>query len=371
MKKTLLFLIAFAFFFNQSCKDAQWVLKQKDKNVKYAYLQKFYNKGNHVDAVPIIEDLMSQYKGTDTAERLYFMLAESYFYSKEYMISAYHFKNFVELYPRSYKAEVASFKIAECYKSEIPRLELQQGDTEKAIEYYTKFLTDYPKSAMVELAEEHLNQLKRIIERKALDAANLYYKTGNYRAAAVTYKNVLTQYPSIGEYEDLSYKVSMSYYKFAEKSILTKQADRFETALDEGNLFINRFPTSKYVNEVKTMVSNCKVQILETALKNAMNYFIVSERPLYFHQALGLYSDFGPEIKLKPTSIQNYEDKCYLGILKSYYLQLEDAQGKDSKAASYQSFVTNYYQIITKFKSKSLELIQAEELFKKAEQIKS
>ena len=58
-------------------------------------------------------------------------------------------------------------------------------------------------------------------------------------------------------------------------------------------------------------------------------------------------------------------------IIKSYYLQLEDAQGKEAKATNYQSFVTNYYQFITKFKSKSLELNQAEELFRKAEQIKS
>ncbi len=366
--KNILISFSFVLLMLASCKDAQWVMKQTDKNVKYAYAQKFYQKGKFIDAVPVIEDLLSYYKGNDTAEQLYFMLAETYYQNKEYMIAAYHYRTFRDLYPRSYKTEVASFKIADCYKREIPRIDLEQTDTEKAIEYYNRFIAEYPKSAMVEVAYEHIKELRRILELKALEAANLYYKTGNYRAAAVTYKNVVTQYPNIREYEDLMYKSSMSYFKFAEKSIITKQTDRYEKALNEGQNFVNRYPESKYVNEIKEMVETSKVKILEAALKNANSYYVLTERPLYYNQSIGLFDEFSPEIKKLPSSLMNYKDKCYIGILRTYFYILEDSKDVAVRTENYKYFMDSYYGFITKFKSRSEELYEAEELFKKVNQ---
>ena len=352
----------------QSCKDSQWVIKQKSKELKYSYAQKYYNKQKFVEAIPVIEDVMSYYKGTDTAESLYFMLAECYFHGKEYMVAAYHLKSFRDLYPKSYKSEVASFKIAECYKKSIPRLELEQTDTEKAINYYNSFLSEYPQSAMSELAESHIKELKRILELKALDAANLYYRTGNYRAAATTYKNVINQYPNIAEYEELMYKVGMSFYKFAEQSITTKQSSRYETALNECQNFINRFPNSKHASEVKLVLNDSKAKILESALKNANTYYNVLERPLYYTQALELFEEFSPEIKKLPPSLDGFKNRCYVGILKSYFIAMEDTKEASLRTEYYQLFLENYYKTISKFTSKSEELNEAEELFKKINQ---
>lgn len=368
MKKYILSIL-FGSLLLQSCKDAQWVIKQKSKEVKYSYAQRYYAKQRYGDAIPVIEDLMSYYKGSDTSENLYFMLAECHFLGKEYMVAAYHFKAFRDLYPRSYKSEVASYKIAECYKKSIPRLELEQTDTEKALNYFNSFLSEYPKSAMVELAEKQVAELRRILELKALDAANLYYKTGNYRAAATTYKIVVNQYPNIAEYEELMYKVGMSYYKFAEQSITTKQSTRYETALNECQNFLNRFPTSKHSKEVQLVADDSKMKILESALRNANSYYVLLERPLYFNQALELYEEFAPEIKKFPPSITNYKNKCYIGILKAYYFALDETKDSKLRTEYYNTFLENYYKTIVKFSSRSEELNEAEELFKKINQI--
>jgi outer membrane protein assembly factor BamD len=327
----------------------------------------WYMKKKHYEVIPVIEDLMPYYKGSDTAERLYFMLADCYFFNKEYMVAAYHFKTFRDLYPRSYKAEVAAYKIAECYRSDVPRIELEQTDTEKAIEYYKNFLSEYPKSGMAELASDQIIKLKRNLELKALSAADLYFHTQNYRAAAVTYKNVVTQYPSIKEYENLMYKIVYSYYMFAEKSILTKQSDRYEKAMSEGQNFLNRFPDSKYLAEIKSIVDKSKINILESSLKNAMSYYIIDERPLYFNQALDLFNEFSPEMKSIPESLSNYKNKCYLGVIKSQYIVLEEQRTDADKKLKYQLFIDNYYKTIDKF-TKGDELYEAEELFKKANQ---
>lgn len=367
MQKTL-FLLSFIFLvLITGCHDSQYVIKQTDKNLKYKYAVDWYMKKKHYEVIPIIEDLMPYYKGSDTAERLYFMLADCYFFNKEYMVAAYHFKTFRDLYPRSYKAEVAAYKVAECYKSDIARIELEQTTTEKAIDYYKIFISEYPKSPMVELASENIDKLKRNIEQKALSAADLYYKTQNYRAAAVTYKNVAAQYPNIKEYEQLMYRIVHSYYMFAEKSIMTKQSERYETAMNEGQNFINRFAESKFTPEVKMIVDDSKVKILTSALLNAQNYYIVDERPLYFNQALELFTEFSPDIKVIPNSLSNFKDKCYLGILKSQFIILEEVKQGTDRKTQYKEFIDNYYKYIDKF-SKGIELNEAEELYKKANQ---
>jgi outer membrane protein assembly factor BamD len=352
-----------------SCKDAQYVMRQSDKNLKYQYAMNWYMNKKYMEAIPVIENVMPNFKGSDTATNLYFMLADCYFLNKEYMVAAYHFKTFRDIYPKSYKAEVAAFKIAECYKNEIPRIELEQTDNEKAINYYRAFIAEYPKSPMVDLADNEIQKLNTNLEKKALLAADLYYNTKNYRAAAVTYKNVLAKYPKIKAYEDLFYKIGISYYKFAEKSIITKQAERYETALKECQNFLNRFPTSKYSEELRSIQDQCRVNILVSSLKNASNYYLIEERPLYFNQSLELYDEYLADIKVLPGHLSFYKDKCYLGIIESHYVLLDGIKDKTIREERYNIFKENYHRLIDKFAANSPELRLAEEIYNKANQI--
>lgn len=369
MVKNQLFLVALLISFVMSCKDSQYVMRQSDKNVKYKYAMDWYMSKKYLEAIPVIENIMPNFKGSDTAANLYFMLADCYYLNKEYMVAAYHFKTFRDIYPRSYKAEVAAFKIAECYKNEIPRLELEQTDNEKAINYYKAFKAEYPNSPMVELASSEIEKLNSNLEKKALMAADLYFKTSNFRAAAVTYKNVLNRFPKIKSYENLYYKIGYSYFRFAEKSITSKQAERYETALNECQNFVNRFPNSKYATELSLIQEKCRVSILISSFKNANSYYLIEDRPLYYNQSLELYDEFAPEIKALPKDLDHYKDKCYLGIIESYYFLLDGVKDKTLLAERHNIFKENYYKLIDKFNANSQELRQAEEIFAKVNQI--
>lgn len=371
MKKIAVLIILYTLTTLSSCKDAMYVMKSPNKHYKYAMAMKWNKEENYVQSIPVIENLLADYKGTDTGEQLYFILAESYFKNKDYIVAAYHYKTFKDLYSRNPNAELASMRLADCYKNEVPRLELEQSDTEKAIEYYNVFLSEYPNSSYTEQALTNLKSLKRRLELKALDAANLYYKTGNYRAAAVTYKNVLNKFPEIEEYEFLMYKITKSYYKFAEQSILSKQSNRYETTLNEGISFINRFPNSKYKAEILLDIENSKVKVLESALHHAHSYYKVEERPLYYNEAISLYNELIPEIKVKPSSITNYLDQCYLGILNSSFILIEETRDLSLRTQQLQLFKINYTKYINQFSKNSVELKSAEELYLKINQIKS
>jgi outer membrane protein assembly factor BamD len=369
MLKNYLLVFCFALLVLNSCKDAQYVMRQTDRNLKYKYAMDWYMNKKYLEAIPVIENVMPSFKGTDTATNLYFMLADCYFLNKEYMVAAYHFKTFRDIYPKSYKAEVAAFKIAECYKNEIPRLELEQTDNEKAINYYRAFVAEYPLSPMVELANSEIEKLNVNLENKALMAADLYFNTKNYRAAAVTYKNVLAKYPKVKAYEDLFYKIGFSYFKFAEKSIVSKQAERYETALKECNNFLTRFPNSKFGEEVRKIQDECRVNILISSLKNANSHYSIEDRPLYFNQSIELFDEYSTDINVLPSELYFYKDKCYLGIIESYYILIDGVKDKSIREERYNLFKDNYYNLIDKFAAKSQELRQAEEIFNKVNQI--
>ena len=100
-----------------------------------------------------------------------------------------------------------------------------------------------------------MNQLKRNLEVKALMSADLYYKTQNYRAASYTYKNVVNQFPEIKEFEEIYYKIVVSNYNFAKKSILKKQPERFETTINEAQSFLSRFQKSKHRKEIAEIMN--------------------------------------------------------------------------------------------------------------------
>lgn len=371
MRKIYLILIISTFALLHSCVDSQRVLKSPDRNYKFAMANKWFNQKKFFEAVPVIEDLIGIYKGTDTAQMLYLMLADCYFLNKEYTVAAYHYKTYKDLYSKTPQAELASFRLAECYEKQVPRIELEQRDTEKAIEYYSNFISEYPNSAKIEEAYNNSKKMKRILELKALQAADLYYKTSNYRAAAVTYKNVANKYPEIAEYEYLYYRIVKSNYKFAEQSILKKQAERYEATMNEAQAFMNRFPKSKHLTEIKEVYASSQLEWAKTSLKYAQNHFPLDERIIYFSDAMSIFNSIVIEVEKKPEWFNTFLDECYLGILRSYFFIAEETKDDIERQTSKTLFLENYYKYIDKFTIKSKELMKAEEMYKKINQSNS
>jgi outer membrane protein assembly factor BamD len=84
-----------------------------------------------------------------------------------------------------------------------------------------------------------------------LRAADLYYKVGQYRAAAISYDNLLNSYPESAAAETYKLQAIKSYYKFAQLSVPDKQLERFEKVINEFEDFSDRFPESKLRNEAE------------------------------------------------------------------------------------------------------------------------
>ena len=95
--------------------------------------------------------------------------------------------------------------------------------------------------------------LNERLDRKALEAAKLYYKMENYKSSRIAFRNILKNDPENIYREDILYYTAMSSYKYALLSVTAKQKERYLTFVDDYLNFISEIPESSYRRELDVM----------------------------------------------------------------------------------------------------------------------
>ena len=95
--------------------------------------------------------------------------------------------------------------------------------------------------------------LNERLDKKAYEAARLYYKMENYKSARVAFRNVLKDDADNIYREDILYYIAMSSYNYAHMSIPEKQKERYLTFVDDYLNFIGEIPQSHYRKELDTV----------------------------------------------------------------------------------------------------------------------
>ena len=249
IRTTLVFiLLVFAL---TSCSKYGKVMKSKDTAYKLSVADKLYSEKKYRIAQQLYEELYPIYKGSDKFEELYYRDAFCFYYLKEYKDAENFFKGFLEVFPNSSKAEEVDFMHALCYYKQVPKVELDQTNTTKSIGVMQTFINTHPGSARIKEATEIIDKIRIKLELKQLRGADLYYKVGQYRAAAISYANLLGDYPESQSGDFYKLKSVISYYKYAKLSIIDKQTERFEKVVTEYQDFADRFPQSKLLKEAQ------------------------------------------------------------------------------------------------------------------------
>jgi outer membrane protein assembly factor BamD len=95
-----------------------------------------------------------------------------------------------------------------------------------------------------------LVELGERLDRKAYEAAKLYYKMEDYLAARVAFRNVLKDDAENIYREDILYYIAMSSYKYAYLSVPAKQKERYLAFMDDYFNFVGEMPESSYRKEL-------------------------------------------------------------------------------------------------------------------------
>lgn len=242
------------------CSEYQEIIKSDDYNLKMQKAKQYYEAGQYYRAQPLFEELVDYYKGTKEMEDIYYYYAYTYYQQGEYLVAAYHFKNFASTYPANPKAEECLFMNAKCYYQISPDVELEQSYTEKAITELQLFVNEYPSSKYVVDANQMIDDMRGKLEMKSFLGAELYFRMGKYKAAAVAFQNMLKDYPDSPEAERAMFMIVKSNYLYALNSVTNKQKERYQSTITSYQVFATRYSSSTLLPEAKN--------IYEASLKN-------------------------------------------------------------------------------------------------------
>lgn len=251
-----------------SCKF-QRLLKSDDKEKKYNAAMKYYEKKDYYHSLQLLEELISVYKGSNRAEKMYFYFAKCYYETGEYSTAAYHFNNFTITFPNSEYTEEAQFMNAFCYYKDSPTYSLDQTNTLDAIRQFQLFVNKFPKSERVEICNNYMDKLRFKLEMKSYQTARLYYRTGNYSAAVVAFGNVIKDFPSTQFKEESLYLSVKSAYLYAKNSIESKKSERFKNAIENYYKLVDFFPASAYLKDAETIFKQSQEELKKISQKES------------------------------------------------------------------------------------------------------
>ena len=233
------------------CSKYGKVMKSKDTEYKLSMADKYYAEKKYRIAQQLYEELYPVYKGSDKFEELYYRDAFCFYYLKEYKDAENFFKGFLEVFPNSSKSEEVDYMHALCFYKQVPKVELDQTNTTKSIGVMQTFINTHPGSPRVKEATDIIDKSRVKLEIKQLRGADLYFKLGHYRAAALSYSNLLGDYPESTFGDEYKLKAISAFYKFANMSIIDKQTERYEKVIAECQDFTDRYPQSKLLAQAQ------------------------------------------------------------------------------------------------------------------------
>lgn len=255
-----LFLICFTL---ASCSKFAKVEKSKDVEYKLTKADEYYAKKKYRLAQQLYENLFPVYKGTQKFEDLYYKYAYCFYYQGLYSDAENLFKGYLEVFPNSSRAEEIDYMRAYSFNKQSPKLELEQVNTVKAMNMMQSFINTHPGSPRNKEAEKIIDESRHKLEQKEFRSAKLYYNLEKYRAAAISFANLLNKYPESASGEEYKLMVVKSYYRYAKMSVITRQEERFEKVINEYEDFADRYPESKYLKEAAEFNELSKNQIKE------------------------------------------------------------------------------------------------------------
>lgn len=272
MKDKILFIIGILLLSTSCAHEFNQVYKSNDYDYKYEYAKRCFADGKYLQAINLLNELVTIQKGTDNAQESLYMLALAEYRYKDYETAAICFKKYLQSYPKGVYAEMASYYIGQSLYMDTPEPRLDQSETVSAIAAFQEYLDVHTDAKMKSEAQDRLFELQDKLVKKELYNARLYYNLGtyfgncmnggsNYEACIITAQNALNDYPYTSMREDFALLIMKSKFELAEQSVEEKKIERYREAEDECYGFINEYPDSKDKSLAEKYIAQCKKRI--------------------------------------------------------------------------------------------------------------
>lgn len=243
MKK--IFSIVILAFIIISCNEKfDKAMKSADKDLILQTANEYFANKKWQQAISLYERLQNLVAGTDDVKTVIFNTAYANYYDQQYRVAGHHFKNFSVTFPDDSRAEEAAYMSALCYYEGSLDYNLDQTNTQSALNELQNFLNNYPNSERTKNINKLIDELSYKQEFKAYENARHYYRIANYLAADVTFENFLQDFPATKLRPKVYDIIMKSKYELAMKSVFSKKENRLKNAIAYTNFIEKKVPSS-------------------------------------------------------------------------------------------------------------------------------
>ena len=172
--------------------------------------------------MPLFKELSTIFKGTSKIQEVDYYYAYCNYAIGDNLIAAYLFRNYTINFPNNKYTEECAYMSAYCFYEEAPVYSLDATNTYIAINELQNFVDIYPEGSRVEECNKLIDELRSRLSLKAFENAKQYFITSNYKAAIIALDNVLIDYPSFNNREEVHYLIIKSSYLLAQIVLVLK-----------------------------------------------------------------------------------------------------------------------------------------------------
>lgn len=162
---------------------------------QYATAVSLFEEEKWQEAISAMQAFTLNYPQDPRVTEARWLAAEAYYSAEDWATAAQEYLNFQRDFPTSQRAAAGLYQAARSYQRLSLRPELDQRDTERAINVLERLLTEYPQSDLVGETRERRASLRNKLAEKAYLNAEFYFDNKYYDAAEIYLVDLIEQHP--------------------------------------------------------------------------------------------------------------------------------------------------------------------------------
>jgi outer membrane protein assembly factor BamD len=228
MKKIKLLSVLFTVIVLFSACSGSGEARSDEPKQERTYLERFddgvvsFEAKKYYKAIEDFTYVVFNAPGSDIADDAQFYLASAHFEMKEYLLAIQEYQQLLRRWPKSDLYEETRFKIAECYYNQSPGYQRDTQYIQKAIRSYQDFIDEYPFSDKRPDAEKRIQELRLGLAKKVYEAGELYMILREWKAALITFQEVLDSYYDTNIVNDTYLQMAECHAKLEQREDMIK-----------------------------------------------------------------------------------------------------------------------------------------------------
>ncbi len=162
---------------------------------QYALAMEHFDSGKYPEAISDFQTFTFNYPQDPRVHDARWLTARAYFESRDWATAAQEFLNYQRDFPREARAGEALYLAGQAYQRMSLRPELDQRDTERAINVYDRVLREYPGSEFAADVRDRRQQLRGKLAEKAYLNGEFYFESRAYEAAETYLRDLISTFP--------------------------------------------------------------------------------------------------------------------------------------------------------------------------------